>query len=62
VLTETIFNWPGLGLFLTEAVLNRDFNVIQASAFLIVLSFVSVNLSVDLAYLWLNPRLREESS
>ena len=62
VLTETIFNWPGLGLFLTEAVLNRDFNVIQASAFLIVLSFVSVNLSVDLAYLWLNPRLREENS
>lgn len=60
VLTETIFNWPGLGRYLTDAVNNRDFNAIQGATLVIVTSFILVNLVVDLAYLWFDPRLRKE--
>jgi ABC-type dipeptide/oligopeptide/nickel transport system permease component len=60
VLTETVFNWPGLGRLAYEAVLSLDIPLIMGtvlfSAFLIVIA----NLLVDLMYAYLDPRIRLE--
>jgi dipeptide transport system permease protein len=58
VLTETIFSWPGIGRWLVESVLQRDYPVIQSGILLIAVIVIGVNFLVDLAYAWANPRLR----
>jgi peptide/nickel transport system permease protein len=58
VLTETIFSLPGLGRLLINAILDRDYPVVQAAALLTALIFVVVNLVVDLSYAYLDPRIR----
>jgi dipeptide transport system permease protein len=58
VLTETIFSWPGLGRWMVQSVLQRDYPVIQGGLLLIASLVMTVNLVVDLLYLWVNPRLR----
>jgi peptide/nickel transport system permease protein len=58
VLTETLFQWPGLGRYVVDAVHDRDYNAIQGGILLIALSFVLVNLVVDVSYAFLNPRIR----
>lgn len=58
VLTETIFSWPGIGRWLVDSVLQRDYPVIQSGILLIAASVIFVNFMVDLAYAWANPRLR----
>lgn len=60
VLTETIFNWPGLGRYVVKAVLMKDFKAIQGGILLMATSFVIVNLLVDISYAWLDPRVRYE--
>ena len=58
VVVETIFAWPGVGLTLYEAILGRDYPMIQASILILATTFVVINLLVDLTYRWLNPRIR----
>ena len=58
VLTETIFAWPGLGKWIVQSVSARDYPVIQGGVLLISVIVVGVNLLVDLAQAWLNPRSR----
>jgi peptide/nickel transport system permease protein len=58
VVIETIFTWPGVGLFTIQAILNRDYPVVQASVFILATAVVLINLSVDLLYVWLDPRIR----
>ena len=58
VLTETVFAIPGLGRLTVGAILNRDYQVVQAAILAGVLSVVAINLLVDLAYAYLNPRIR----
>jgi peptide/nickel transport system permease protein len=58
VVTETIFAWPGLGRLTVQALLNRDFPVVMAAVFFTSLVYTSMNLVVDLAYGWLDPRTR----
>ncbi len=58
VITETIFAWPGMGRFVLLAVEQGDFPVVQASVIVFALMLSLVNLAVDLAYLWLDPRVR----
>ncbi len=58
VVTETVFAIPGLGSLTVDAVLNRDFPVIQGLVLFFSVSYVGVNLCVDLSYLWLDPRIR----
>lgn len=58
VLTETIFGWPGLGRFIVQAILKRDFPVIQGSILFMAILFVAVNLVVDLSYGFIDPRVR----
>jgi len=58
VVVESVFAWPGVGRLLVSAVANRDLAVVQAILLAIALSMVAANLAVDLAYGWLDPRLR----
>jgi peptide/nickel transport system permease protein len=58
VLTETIFNLPGVGSALYNAITSHDFAVIQGFVFVIAVGFLLVNLIVDLSYAYLDPRIR----
>jgi peptide/nickel transport system permease protein len=58
VVTETVYAIPGLGSLTVDAVLNRDFPVIQGLVLMFSVSYVMVNLLVDLSYLFLDPRIR----
>lgn len=58
VVTETVFAIPGLGQLTVDAVLNRDFPVLQGVVLFFALTYVLVNLLVDVSYLFLDPRIR----
>ena len=58
VITETIFAWPGIGQLTIDAIQKRDYPVVQACVLLISLTYVFINLLTDLAYAWLDPRVR----
>ena len=57
VLTETIFSWPGIGKWVYDAILGRDYPIVQGVTLLIALIFLLVNLLVDLSYAILDPRI-----
>ncbi|MFJ5381137.1 glutathione ABC transporter permease GsiC [Cupriavidus sp. CER94] len=58
ILVEMVFNWPGLGRLLVDAVEMRDYPVIQAEVLLFSLEFILINLVVDLLYTVINPTIR----
>ncbi len=58
VVIETIFAWPGLGLLTIQAIYNRDYPVVQAAVLFLTVSFVVINLLVDISYQFLDPRIR----
>jgi peptide/nickel transport system permease protein len=62
VVTETIFAWPGLGRLTVQALLNRDFPVVMAAVSFTSIVYTLMNLLVDLAYGWLDPRVRIRTS
>jgi peptide/nickel transport system permease protein len=62
VITETIFAWPGLGRLTVQALLNRDFPVVMAAVSFTSVVYTLMNLGVDLAYGWLDPRVRVQRS
>lgn len=60
VITETVFTWPGIGRLLVDSIRARDYPVVQGAVLLIAVSFVVVNLIVDLVYGLIDPRIRYE--
>jgi ABC-type dipeptide/oligopeptide/nickel transport system permease component len=58
VVVETIFAWPGMGRLAVQAVLGRDFPVVQGAAIMGAVVFLTVSLLIDLLYGWVDPRLR----
>lgn len=58
VLTETIFSWPGIGKWLFDSIIARDFPIIQAVTLMIALIYVFANLTVDILYTFIDPRVR----
>ena len=60
VLTETVFAWPGVGTLMVQGILARDFPLVQGCVLVVALSFVIINLIVDLLYAWLDPRIHYE--
>ena len=58
ILVEKVFNWPGLGRLLVDAVEMRDYPVIQAEVLLFSLEFILINLVVDMLYTVINPTIR----
>ncbi|MCB1865808.1 MAG: ABC transporter permease [Chromatiales bacterium] len=59
VIVEVVFGWPGLGSLMIESIQRRDYPVVQGAVLLIALSYVAVNALTDLAYGWLDPRVRQ---
>lgn len=57
ILTETVFAWPGVGKWLFDGVVKRDYMVIQGGTLLVATTFVIVNLVVDVLYAVINPRI-----
>ena len=57
IVIEMVFGWPGIGQLLVEAILTRDYLVVQAAVLFIAIAFLLVNLFVDFLYTWLNPRI-----
>jgi peptide/nickel transport system permease protein len=58
VYIETVFNWPGLGSMLVNAILQRDYPLVQGGVLLVATAYVAINLATDTLYLYLDPRLR----
>jgi len=58
ILTETVFAWPGVGIWLADAISARDYPVLQAGILFLATVFVLVNLVVDISYAIINPRIR----
>ncbi len=58
VVVETIFALPGMGRLTVEAILYRDYPIVQTNVMLVAATLVALNLVVDLAYAWLDPRIR----
>lgn len=60
VITETVFSRPGIGRLMVGAIMWKDFKLAQGAILLTSVSFVLVNLLVDVSYAWLDPRIRYE--
>jgi ABC-type dipeptide/oligopeptide/nickel transport system permease component len=60
IITETIFAWPGVGRLLIQSISFRDYPLVQGCILFISIVYVGVNLLTDLAYGWLDPRIRYE--
>jgi peptide/nickel transport system permease protein len=62
VITETVFAWPGIGRLIVTSVNRRDLAVVQCIVLLIAGTMVLANLTVDLLYVWLDPRMRASAA
>jgi peptide/nickel transport system permease protein len=62
IITETVFQWPGLGLLFLTAIQNADIPIMSAYLLLVALMFVSINLIVDLLYAVIDPRIRSDTA
>lgn len=60
VLTETIFSWPGIGKWIYDSILGRDYPIVQGGTLLVAIVFVFINLLVDVSYSFLDPRIHYE--
>ncbi len=60
VITETIFSWPGMGRLLVNAIESRDYPLIQGAILVYAITFILINLFVDLCYSFIDPRIRYE--
>ena len=60
MITETVFAWPGLGRLTIQAIMSRDYPLVQGCVLVIALSYVLVNLATDLLYALADPRIRYE--
>ena len=58
VVTESIFDWPGLGRLMLQSIHTRDYPVLQGTILVVVFGFVIVNLIIDLLYSFLDPKIR----
>lgn len=58
VLTESVFTWPGIGRWVFDAILKREYPIIQSVTLIVAFMFVGINLLVDISYGVLNPRVR----
>lgn len=61
IMIETIFSWPGIGRLIVDAINNNDFELIQGVVLFMAVLYVSVNLIVDIVYLYINPKVSYES-
>ena len=55
---ETVFGWPGIGKLMIDAILQRDFAVLQAGVLVVAAVIILINMAVDLLYVAIDPRVR----
>ncbi|HJP17929.1 MAG TPA: nickel ABC transporter permease [Nitrospinota bacterium] len=60
IITETIFSWPGIGRLTIQAIVSRDYPLVQACVMVVALGYVFINLLTDLMYAWIDPRIKYE--
>jgi ABC-type dipeptide/oligopeptide/nickel transport system permease component len=60
ILVETVFSYPGIGLAMVNGILARDFPLVQGAILLVASSYVLINLTVDIAYAYIDPRIHYE--
>jgi peptide/nickel transport system permease protein len=60
--TETVFQWPGMGMLFIQAVTFVDIPVMAAYLMIVSLIFVVLNTLVDITYAWVDPRLRDDTA
>ncbi|MBW1709200.1 MAG: ABC transporter permease [Deltaproteobacteria bacterium] len=60
VVIESVFAWPGIGLTIYDGIMTKDFPVVQGGILVLSFSFIFINLLVDIAYKWLDPRITLE--
>lgn len=58
IIVETVFGWPGIGRLTIQALERRDLPMVEATVFVVAIFIIVTNLLVDMAYTWLNPRIR----
>ena len=58
ILTETIFSWPGIGLWVYESIESRDYAIVQGASLFIAVIFVVVNMATDVLYAFVDPRIK----
>ena len=61
IMIETIFSWPGIGRLIVDAINNNDIEMIQGTVLFMAILYVTVNLVVDIIYLYINPKVSYES-
>ena len=59
MLTETVFAWPGLGLYITNSLQNADMNAVLGGTLVVGTVFIGLNLFSDALYSWLDPRTKQ---
>jgi peptide/nickel transport system permease protein len=59
-IVETVFSWPGVGRLLIEGIYSRDYPIVQGAVLIIAVTYVFINLIVDIIYKWLDPRIKLE--
>jgi peptide/nickel transport system permease protein len=57
VLTESVFGWPGVGRLLLDSIFSRDYPMVQGLVLLFAVTYIAINLAVDLLYLAVDPRV-----
>jgi peptide/nickel transport system permease protein len=62
VISERIFNWPGMGMMILDATISRDFPVVQAITIFTGILVLGINLLVDISYAWVDPQIRYQRS
>jgi len=62
VITETIFNWPGIGKLLVETTFSRDFAIVQAITIIVAAFVLGINFLVDISYAYVDPQIRYQRS
>ena len=58
VVTESIFSWPGVGRLMMNSISKRDYPMIQGITLMLCISYLLVNLLIDIVYAWVDPRIR----
>ncbi len=58
VITEVVFDWPGLGQLLVDSIQRRDYPVVQACILIISVAYITINGLTEMVYAWLDPRIR----
>jgi peptide/nickel transport system permease protein len=62
VITETVFAWPGIGTLVFDAILRKDYPVVLAVVQMVAAAFIVINMSLDVLYGYLDPRLRRSTA